>query len=184
MDEPLGALDKKLREQMQLEIKRLHTDLGITVLYVTHDQEEALAMSDRLAVFSHGRVDQVGTPAGVYETPATPFVAGFVGASNAIEGALARSLTGSSDGFTIRPEKIALLPPQAAVAPGACALDGRVAAAAYLGAFTRYVVEAEGVRLVVIEQNREATRGDVDARRGTAVRLTWSASLNRPLARA
>jgi putative spermidine/putrescine transport system ATP-binding protein len=183
LDEPLGALDLKLRQEMQAELKALQERLRITFLYVTHDQEEALAMSDRLAVFSHGRVDQVGTPSEVYETPATAFVAGFVGASNLVEGDLARKLAGSPAPFTIRPEKIAMLAPGAAAAPGACAADGRVASALYLGAFTRYVVEVGSARLVVLEQNREATRGDVDARRGAPVRLAWPAALNQPVSR-
>src|ERR1700687_843423 len=105
MDEPLGALDRKLREQLQLEIKRVHRERGISVLYVTHDQEEALTMSDRIAVFNRGRIEQIGTPAEIYERPTTPFVAGFVGTSNIIRGELAQRLVGRDGVFALRPEK-------------------------------------------------------------------------------
>ena len=103
LDEPLGALDLKLREQMQVELKQIQREVGITFVYVTHDQEEALTMSDRIAVFNEGRIEQVGAPAEVYERPANPFVAGFVGVSNVLE----------RDGrrFTIRPEKVRMLEP-------------------------------------------------------------------------
>jgi putative spermidine/putrescine transport system ATP-binding protein len=106
MDEPLGALDKKLREQMQLEIKRLHAELGITMLYVTHDQDEALTMSDRIAVFNEGRIEQIGTPIEVYEHPATVFVAGFVGTSNLLRDEVALAVLGRSGIWSVRPEKI------------------------------------------------------------------------------
>ncbi len=106
LDEPLGALDLKLRQAMQVELKEIQRRVGLTFIYVTHDQEEALTMSDRIAVFSHGRIEQVGAPAEVYEQPATGFVAGFVGVSNVLEGDAARAVTGSSHAVTIRPEKI------------------------------------------------------------------------------
>jgi putative spermidine/putrescine transport system ATP-binding protein len=108
LDEPLGALDLKLRQQMQIELKAIQQRVGITFVYVTHDQEEALTMSDRVAVFNHGRIEQVGSPAQIYEHPATPFVAGFVGVSNLVGGEMARAITGSPDTFSIRPEKIHL----------------------------------------------------------------------------
>src|SRR5919199_814686 len=104
LDEPLGALDLKLRQEMQIELKHIQQEVGLTFIYVTHDQEEALTMSDRLAVFSQGRIEQVGTPAEVYENPATGFVAGFVGTSNVLVGDAARRITGSPEAFTIRPE--------------------------------------------------------------------------------
>ena len=107
LDEPLGALDLKLRQQMQIELKEIQQDVRLTFVYVTHDQEEALTMSDRLAVFNHGAVEQVGTPAEVYERPATGFVAGFVGVSNVLDGEAARAIAGDPRPFTIRPEKIA-----------------------------------------------------------------------------
>src|SRR5512139_2358126 len=106
LDEPLGALDLKLRQQMQVELKNIQREVGITFIFVTHDQEEALTMSDRIAVFSEGKIQQVGTPSDIYERPATPFVAGFVGVSNLISGALAEKITGSPRTFSVRPEKI------------------------------------------------------------------------------
>ena len=108
LDEPLGALDLKLRQEMQVELKSLQQRLGITFIYVTHDQEEALSMSDRLAVFNHGRIEQIGAPAEVYERPASGFVAGFVGTSNVIEGTLALKLANQTGRFSLRPEKIHL----------------------------------------------------------------------------
>ena len=115
LDEPLGALDLKLRQAMQIELKEIQQAVGLTFIYVTHDQEEALTMSDRLAVFNRGQVEQVGTPAEVYERPATGFVAGFVGVSNVLDGSSARQITGDEHAFTIRPEKIALKEPGATV---------------------------------------------------------------------
>ncbi len=103
LDEPLGALDLKLRQAMQVELKEIQQAVGLTFLYVTHDQEEALTMSDRLAVFNHGRVEQVGAPAEVYERPSTGFVAGFVGVSNLLEGDAATAIVGSPQAVTIRP---------------------------------------------------------------------------------
>src|SRR5574338_449601 len=111
LDEPLGALDLKLRQQMQIELKALQRKLGITFIFVTHDQEEALTMSARIAVFNEGRIEQIGTPAEMYEHPATPFVAGFVGVSNLIGGELAKQITGSEERFSVRPEKIRLASP-------------------------------------------------------------------------
>ena len=116
LDEPLGALDLKLRQEMQIELKAIQQQVGITFIYVTHDQEEALTMSDRMAVFNRGRIEQVGTPAEVYERPATPFVAGFVGTSNLLTGAAAASVIGQGGTFTVRPEKIRLAEPDARVA--------------------------------------------------------------------
>ena len=108
LDEPLGALDLKLREEMQIELKAIQQQVGITFIYVTHDQEEALTMSDRLAVFNAGRIEQLGSPAEVYERPATRFVAGFVGTSNLLTGDVAQTVLGRTGTFTIRPEKIRL----------------------------------------------------------------------------
>src|SRR5687768_2894007 len=120
LDEPLGALDLKLRQQMQSELKAIQQRVGITFIYVTHDQEEALTMSDRLAVFNHGRIEQVGSPADVYERPATEFVASFVGVSNLVSGPLAQALTGQGATFSVRPEKIRLAAPGSAAPAGAC----------------------------------------------------------------
>jgi putative spermidine/putrescine transport system ATP-binding protein len=166
LDEPLGALDLKLRQEMQLFLKALQTDLGITFLYVTHDQEEALTMSDRLAVFNHGRIEQVGTPAEVYEHPATEFVAGFVGVSNVLE----------RDGrrFTIRPEKIHLLAEDEPATHGGGVEPGRIHDVVYAGMVTRYHVELDGGgELMVIRQNLETSSADALESKGRRVRLEW-----------
>jgi putative spermidine/putrescine transport system ATP-binding protein len=140
LDEPLGALDLKLRHEMQIELKRIQTNVGITFIYVTHDQDEALAMSDRLAVFSDGRLEQVGAPADVYEHPTTAFVAGFVGTANVLESDVAQRLRGAGTPFSIRPEKIRLLEAgtEASVADGEIRATGMIRSALYLGERTRY----------------------------------------------
>ena len=182
LDEPLGALDLKLRQQMQVELKAIQRAVGITFIYVTHDQEEALTMSDRLAVMNNGRIDQVGTPADVYEHPATGFVAGFVGVSNLVSGETARALTGLPATFTIRPEKILIREPGASVTNGMCWADGRVRDVVYLGAHTRYWVELDaGGELVITQQNVESTSMDVLAARDRRVRLVWHRLHNRPV---
>src|ERR1051325_7201174 len=124
LDEPLGALDLKLRQQMQVELKAIQRRVGITFIFVTHDQEEALTMSDRLAVFNLGKIEQIGTPAEVYECPTTGFVAGFVGTSNLISGALAEKLTGSAQTFSIRPEKIRITDVGESITPDMCSVAG------------------------------------------------------------
>lgn len=185
LDEPLGALDLKLRQQMQLELKSIQQRVGITFVYVTHDQEEALTMSDRLAVFNHGKVEQVGTPADVYEHPATPFVAGFVGISNLVSGEAALALTGSPGSFSIRPEKIHMAALETRPAPDEIAVDGAVRDVVYLGLYTRYLVALDNsVDLVVAQQNLYTTSMDVLAVRGQRVRLVWKREHNRPLASA
>jgi len=154
LDEPLGALDLKLRQEMQVFLKALQRDLGITFVYVTHDQEEALTMSDRVAVFSEGRLEQVAAPEEVYEHPASEFVAGFVGVSNVLERGGRR--------FTVRPEKI--------VMNGSAGEPGVVKDVQYAGAVTRFVVELDsGERLVVVRQNTEMSPVAVDDR----VNLHW-----------
>jgi putative spermidine/putrescine transport system ATP-binding protein len=174
LDEPLGALDLKLRQQMQVELKNIQKQVGITFVFVTHDQEEALTMSDRIAVFSGGKIEQVGTPAEVYEHPSTPFVAGFVGTSNLIDGEMAKRITGSAARFSIRPEKIHMLPGGGQVGEDMFAADGRVRDVVYLGLFTRYLVELPGGGdLVVVEQNLKSTSMDVMQLRGHEVRLSW-----------
>lgn len=174
LDEPLGALDLKLRQQMQLELKAIQQRVGITFVYVTHDQEEALTMSDRLAVFNHGRIEQIGSPAEIYENPTTSFVASFVGVSNLIGGDLARKLTGSTQTFSVRPEKIHVNPPDTPVSSERVAADGQIKEVVYLGLYTRYVVELEaGGELVVVEQNLHATSMEALAARGRRVRLSW-----------
>ena len=152
LDEPLGALDLKLRQEMQVFLKALQQDLGMTFLYVTHDQEEALTMSDHVAVFNEGRIEQVGAPEEIYQRPATEFVAGFVGTSNILE----------RDGrrFSVRPERIALNGQGEA---------GTVVDAVFVGSFTRYLVDTKrGERLTVVRQS-DGTRIEP----GTAVRLAW-----------
>ena len=182
LDEPLGALDLKLRQQMQGELKSIQERLGITFVHVTHDQEEALAMSDRLAVLHQGRVEQVGTPVEIYERPATAFVADFVGISNLLEGAAARALRGSEEPFTIRPEKIRILDAGAPTPAGEIAAVGRVHDVAYLGSHTRYVVAVDaGATLTVIEQNRDAVPRDVQGARGRRVLLAWPREQARPV---
>jgi putative spermidine/putrescine transport system ATP-binding protein len=174
LDEPLGALDLKLREEMQIELKAIQQEVGITFIYVTHDQEEALTMSDRLAVFNAGRIVQLGTPADVYERPATRFVAGFVGTSNLLTGEVARSIIGRDGTFTIRPEKIRLAEPAATVGPDETAAAGTIRDVVYLGPDTRYIVELEaGSRLVVTQQNLATTSTEALAQQGRAVRLVW-----------
>ena len=182
LDEPLGALDLKLRQAMEIELKEIQLDVGVTFIYVTHDQEEALTMSDRLAVFSRGRIEQVGSPADVYERPATGFVAGFVGVSNVLEGPIAESITGDSHAFTVRPEKISLRELDDPVGPEDCTATGHVREVVYLGAITRYVVELDGGgELVVMEQNLSTSSMEALQVRGKAVRLVWRRSNNRPV---
>ncbi len=174
LDEPLGALDLKLREEMQLELKAIQRDVRITFIYVTHDQEEALTMSDRLAVFNKGRIEQIGSPAEMYERPATAFVAGFVGTSNLLRGDAARQLVGDDGLFTVRPEKIRLAEPGAAVADGEVGADGTIRNVVYLGPDTRYIVALDaGSDLMVTQQNLHTSSMEVLAAQGRPVRLVW-----------
>jgi putative spermidine/putrescine transport system ATP-binding protein len=170
LDEPLGALDLKLREQMQGELKSLQRRLGITFVYVTHDQGEALSMSDRVAVFNQGRLEQVDSPRNLYTRPRTVFVAGFVGTANVVEGALARRLTGAERPFSVRPEHIRFT---GSAEGSQVSVEGRLVDVQYQGAISRYEVEVEGgQRLTVSLPNgeEEASR----PRAGEAVRLAWS----------
>ena len=174
LDEPLGALDLKLRQQMQVELKSIQQRVGITFIFVTHDQEEALTMSDRIAVFNEGKIEQVGTPAEIYERPASPFVAGFVGTSNLVSGEVAKRITGSEKMFSIRPEKIHLEAANGSTEKDMISVDGVVRDVVYLGLYTRYLVEIEGGSdLVVIAQNLKATSMDVLSAKGQKVRLHW-----------
>jgi putative spermidine/putrescine transport system ATP-binding protein len=182
LDEPLGALDLKLRQAMQIELKEIQERVGLTFIYVTHDQEEALTMSDRLAVFNQGRIEQVGPPADVYERPATGFVAGFVGTSNVLEGEAAVAIAGDPHPFTIRPEKISMVEPDAEVHAGACTATGHVREVVYLGAATRYIVTLDvGGELVVTQQNLTTSSMEALQVRGKAVRLVWDRRNNRPV---
>jgi putative spermidine/putrescine transport system ATP-binding protein len=171
LDEPLGALDLKLREQMQSELKALQRRLGITFLFITHDQHEALSMSDRIGVFHAGRLEQVGTPAQVYDTPATRFVAQFVGAANVLEGEAARRLTGHA-GAMLRPERIRLREPAGARA------SGTVAEVQYFGAFTRLKVDIGGT---LLQADLPAEPGVAPPEAGRAVHLHWDERAVHPL---
>ena len=169
LDEPLGALDLKLRQELQVELKRIQQELGITFVYVTHDQEEALTMSDRIAVFNRGRIEQIGPPAEVYEHPASEFIAGFVGVSNVIE----------RDGrrVTVRPEKIHVLDDGEQPDVGAHVEEGVVDDVEYVGPVTRYHVSLDrGGRLQVLAQNLDESSVEVKAIEGRRVRLQWRPS--------
>jgi putative spermidine/putrescine transport system ATP-binding protein len=168
LDEPLGALDLKLRQEMQAELKRIQREVGITFIYVTHDQEEALTMSDRLAVFNQGRIEQVGTPTDVYEHPASAFVAGFIGISNLLE-------RGGRQ-FTIRPEKIRLLTGGEPPPPGSHVESGQIQDVVYLGMLTRYVIGlAEGGSLTAVRQNLDTAAAQALQSRGSDVQVAWRA---------
>ncbi len=182
LDEPLGALDLKLRQQMQVELKALQKQLGITFVHVTHDQEEALAMSDRLAVFSHGHLEQIGAPAEVYENPRTAFVADFLGVSNLLRGDAARAVSGSAQAISIRPEKIRIEEPEYAAPDGQVSVAGAVTEAVYLGMHTRYVIALDlGATLTVVEQNHDVAPASGSRQVGDRVRLVWSREHNRPV---
>jgi putative spermidine/putrescine transport system ATP-binding protein len=183
LDEPLGALDRKLREEMQRELKAIQHEVGITFVFVTHDQDEALTMSDRIAVFSQGRIEQVATPAELYERPRSTFVAGFVGTSNLIAGAAARAITGQDGTFTVRPEKIRLVEPDERAGAGQCTATGVVSDVAYLGSQTRFVVRLDlGGELVVTRQNLDTSSMEALAAMGRPVRLLWDRQHNLLLA--
>jgi putative spermidine/putrescine transport system ATP-binding protein len=166
LDEPLGALDLKLRQEMQIELKSIQREVGITFVYVTHDQEEALTMSDRLAVFNQGKIEQIGPPAEVYEHPQSEFIAGFVGVSNVIE----------RDGrrYTVRPEKLNLLEDGDQPEPGSQVEAGLVRDVQYVGPVTRYHVTLDrGGELQVLAQNLEEGSSEVLEVKGRRVRVEW-----------
>jgi putative spermidine/putrescine transport system ATP-binding protein len=166
LDEPLGALDLKLRQQMQIELKRIQGEVGITFVYVTHDQEEALTMSDRIAVFNQGRVEQIAAPAELYEHPETEFVAGFVGVSNILERNGRR--------MTVRPEKITILEDGESPEPGSRVEQGSVRDVQYVGPVTRFYVTLEqGGELQVLAQNLDEGSSEVLEIRGRRARVAW-----------
>jgi putative spermidine/putrescine transport system ATP-binding protein len=172
LDEPLGALDLKLRQQMQVELKALQRQLGITFIYVTHDQDEALSMSDRLAVFRRGNIEQIGTPAAIYETPASPFVADFVGNANVLDAALALELTGIGRAGAIRPEKIGFVDEVPGGDEAVC-VWATVTDRHYHGASTRFTVTVgSGHQLVVIGRN-DAADGPLATDAGHRRRIAW-----------
>ena len=206
LDEPLGALDLKLRKQMQLELMRIQREVGVTFVYVTHDQEEALVMSDRLAVMSQGRIEQIGYPEDIYERPATRFVAGFIGTSNIIEAVVTgrvgdllqveaapgdRLLVGAPEGraispgdvlaFTVRPEKLRIVAENEPVADRLCTIAGTVVDVVYQGVSTQLVIRTDaGTTLVVFRQNSERV-SDAGVP-GTRARIVWDPEFNVVLA--
>jgi putative spermidine/putrescine transport system ATP-binding protein len=170
LDEPLGALDLKLREQMQVELKGIQRDVGITFVFVTHDQDEALTLCDRLAVMHNGRLEQVGPAAEVYESPATRFVAEFVGTSNVVAGGPARAIFGTDRTVSIRPERLRVLPAGAPAAPGDGSVTGVVREVIYAGSESRVVVAAAGATLTALQLN---AGGAGVLARGDTVVLSW-----------
>jgi spermidine/putrescine transport system ATP-binding protein len=202
LDEPLGALDLKLRKQMQLELMRIQREVGVTFIYVTHDQEEALVMSDRIAVMSQGKVEQIGFPEDIYERPATRFVAGFIGTSNIVEAEVigrvgeflevasapgdrllvpapdARSVSvGEKLAFTVRPEKLRVATADDPVADQLCTVAGTVVDVVYQGVSTQLVVRTDaGITLVAFRQNSERV-SDAGVP-GSRARLVWNPEFN------
>lgn len=170
LDEPLGALDKQLREQMQVELKQIQREAGITFIFVTHDQEEALTLSDRIAVYNDGKIEQVGTPREVYEFPETEFVATFLGVTNLISREASERLLGQAQLHSLRPERVTVQ--DATYTPGAdmVAIRGTVSEAVYAGPHTRYLIDTEaGVRLIAEKQNSHTPRMEPSVRRGDAI---------------
>jgi putative spermidine/putrescine transport system ATP-binding protein len=203
LDEPLGALDLKLRQELQVELKRIQEEVGITFVYVTHDQDEALTMSDRIAVMDGGRVLQVGTPNEVYDEPGSRFVAGFVGVSNlleleveSVEAGIARLALGPQDDITavvgdttragtraivtIRPERIDIAEGHPKEGENDCRATGTVRDSLYAGPTTRFVVELDGGgELIVVRQNARTSFEDAEALRNRPVTLTWNREYTR-----
>jgi putative spermidine/putrescine transport system ATP-binding protein len=170
LDEPLGALDKQLREEMQVELKKIQREAGITFIFVTHDQDEAMRMSDRIAVFNQGKIEQIGTPREVYEKPSSAFVASFLGVSNLISGPSALALFGSDQLVNIRPERIKLLKENAKASAGEIGVKATITDVAYTGANTLFVLEAEGgLRLVATRLNEELPGQNLDFEPGDRV---------------
>jgi putative spermidine/putrescine transport system ATP-binding protein len=169
LDEPLGALDLKLREQMQEELKLLQKEVGITFVFVTHDQGEALAMSDRLAIFNEGRIIQVGRPSEVYEKPNTRFVAGFVGSSNVLSPQFAQAHGGARHWTSLRPEKIAVARDGPDPAPGHASVSGRIITVHYQGSQTRIVIDTGDQRLMAHVPSMQGV-----FKEGETVTFRWS----------
>ncbi|HVG81832.1 MAG TPA: ABC transporter ATP-binding protein, partial [Methylomirabilota bacterium] len=193
LDEPLGALDKRLRQEMQVELKLIQRTVGITTIFVTHDQEEALTLSDRIAILSEGRLVQVGPPAEVYERPATRFAAEFLGEANLFSGRVdggalrtasglaifsARPMPSGEALIAVRPEKIQLADPGARAAEGANRITGQILRSIYSGSSIAYRIEVAGQELTVFEQNRAARARE----EGSAVALTWAPEHSIPVA--
>ena len=156
LDEPLGALDKQLREEMQVELKRIQREAGITFIFVTHDQEEAMRMSDRIAVFNAGAIEQIGTPQQVYEKPESTFVARFLGVSNVFSDQAAQEIFGSAATVNIRPERIRLVPPETKLKAGEHGAVGKIIEASYIGATTIFLIQTEsGQKVIATRLNEE-----------------------------
>jgi putative spermidine/putrescine transport system ATP-binding protein len=170
LDEPLGALDLKLREEMQSELKAIQRDVGITFVFVTHDQGEALSMSSRVAVFNNGRIEQVGAPRDIYERPATRFVANFVGTSNVLSAAMSERLLGTRRPHTLRPERVRIAPSNAAVQPGDIVVAGRIVEVQYLGAESRVHCRLDDGSILVAGVPSDDVIGAVV---GDDVQLAW-----------
>jgi putative spermidine/putrescine transport system ATP-binding protein len=183
LDEPLGALDPRLREEMQVELKALQREVGITFVLVTHDQQEALTMSDRIAVLHRGRIEQVGRPGDIYERPATAFVAGFVGTTNLLSRERSERIIGTPGTYSVRPERIHVLGEEAVFEEGDHVVAaGTVADVVYLGDTTRFLVDLDtGGRLTAQQQNAESGPAETAAHRGSRVRLRWHRRHNFPV---
>jgi putative spermidine/putrescine transport system ATP-binding protein len=180
LDEPLGALDLKLREQMQLELKAIQREVGITFVFVTHDQDEALTLCDRLAVFNNGRIEQIGDAQEVYEHPLTGFVAGFVGSSNIFRGAAAKAIFGREGAFAVRPEKISVVG-KGSLPAGTVTVSGVIDDVVYAGSTTRIVVVGPvGATIIATLLNADPTNTDT-LRRGDQIAVAWSESAVRPI---
>jgi putative spermidine/putrescine transport system ATP-binding protein len=173
MDEPLSALDKKLREEIQLELRRIHQETGVTILYVTHDQEEALRLSDRIAVFNKGRIEQVDTPRNLYMKPATTFVAEFVGTSNVIRGDLAKQLSGNPQPFSIRPEHVRFA--EGPLASHEIEVSGLLHDIQYQGSATRYELKLEnGQTLNISQANNQWIDSSAQHQTGQRLSARWA----------
>lgn len=176
LDEPLGALDKQLREEMQIELKQIQREVGITFIFVTHDQEEALTLSDRVAVFNNGKIEQIGSAREVYEFPQTEFVARFLGLSNILEPATAKGLLGIDNTVSIRPERVRLSATDAPPASGEVGMDGVIAETVYTGPTTRYLVDTDaGVRVIAEKHNDHHPSAQTTFVRGDRARVVFRA---------
>lgn len=174
LDEPLGALDKQLREQMQVELKQIQREVGITFIFVTHDQEEALTLSDRVAVFNDGKIEQVGSPRQVYEFPETEFVASFLGVTNLLTAGLSQRLFGTATAHSLRPERVQVTDPTTPVENDTIAIPATVAETVYAGAYTRYLLDTEdGVRIISEKQNSHMPRTVASVQRGDNVSIRF-----------
>jgi putative spermidine/putrescine transport system ATP-binding protein len=173
LDEPLGALDLKLREQMQIELKEIQREVGITFVIVTHDQDEALTLCDRLAVFNNGRIEQIGRARDVYENPANRFVADFVGTSNVLDGPDAEALVGRAGTFVVRPERIAVFAPGTDPVPGVRTVDATVLEVIYAGPTTKIAASTPSGATLTATVLTASTWLPPDLAHGTPITLAW-----------